>query len=94
MNLELNRVRVLRHAQSKYVGFGCRRAGAAIGGTLRARAPAASPDAGVNVVRDTAFGCGRRWRDAAAPIGTVQRRGRRADGKVYRRSVRNGMTDT
>ncbi|WP_322027595.1 hypothetical protein [Burkholderia sp. BCC1977] len=76
MNLELNCVRVLHHAQSKCFGFQCRRACGTVRGTLRGRV-AASRDAGVGVMRDTVFG-----------------RGRRADRKVYRCTVRNGMTDT
>ncbi|WP_155624455.1 hypothetical protein [Burkholderia diffusa] len=94
MNLELNCVRKLRHAQSKCFGLRCRRARETGDGAMRDRVAAASRDAGVSVMHDTVFGRGRLARDAAAPIGTARRRGRRADGKVYRCTVRNGMTDT
>ncbi|KVL40855.1 hypothetical protein WS97_05165 [Burkholderia territorii] len=92
MNLELNCVRKLRHAQSKCFGLQCRRA-RAVDGAMCDRVAAASRAAGVSVVRDAVFGCGRLARDAAAPIGT-HRRGWRVNGKVYRCTVRNGMTDT
>ncbi|TGN93099.1 hypothetical protein [Burkholderia sp. USMB20] len=94
MNLELNCVRVLRHAQSKCFGLQWRRARGAVGATMRGRVAAASRDTGAGVMHDTIFRCGGLARDTAAPIGTVHRRGQRANGKVYRRTVRNGMTDT
>ncbi|RQS18350.1 hypothetical protein [Burkholderia sp. Bp8998] len=94
MNLELNCVRMLHHAQSKCFGLQCRRACGTVDGTMRGHVAATSRDAGISVMRDTVFGCGRLPRDAAAPIGTVHRHGPRADGKVYRCTVRNGMTDT
>ncbi|ERJ35361.1 hypothetical protein L810_1919 [Burkholderia sp. AU4i] len=37
---------------------------------------------------------GGRCRDAARRTGAVRRRGSRANGKAYRGTVRNGMTDT
>ncbi|MCA8200779.1 hypothetical protein LGM71_06940 [Burkholderia sp. AU33545] len=94
MNLELNCVRKLRHAQSKCFGLRCRRARGSVNGTMRGRVAAASRHAGVSVMRDTVFGRDGLARDAPAPIGTARRRGQRADGKVYRCTVRNGMTDT
>ncbi|WP_321849884.1 hypothetical protein [Burkholderia diffusa] len=94
MNLELNCVRKLRLAQSKCFGLRCRRARGTVDGTMRECVAAASRDAGVSVMRDTVFGRDRLTRDAAAPIGTAHRHGRRANGKVYRCTVRNGMTDT